>query len=219
MVREPVLPELRAATFAAVCLGLGAGAHTMMSGAAIPTWALAVGGLLAYLPARYAAGRGERGLLGIAGLMGGLQVAFHVLFSIAQHTGGTAGSSGSMPGMAMSAGMKMPAGMPMPAATAAAASTPVGLHMSSGMLLGHALAALVCAWWLRRGEAAVHALFRGAGGWIARHLVVPVLAVLGFVPGESRFAPRLEPVALVLRSQWLLTTRALRGPPASPSFT
>ncbi len=89
--------------------------------------------------------------------------------------------------------------------------------MSAGMLLGHALAALVCAWWLRRGEAAVHSLARGAAHWIVERFAVPVHAVP--VAGRRRVTLRIEPAALALRSQWLLTSRGLRGPPLSLSFS
>lgn len=207
------MPDLRAATFAAVCLGLGAGAHLAMSGDAIPVWALVVGGLAAYLPARYAAGRGERGLFGIAGLMGGLQVAFHLLFSFAQHSAGSTGGSRSMPGAAMPAGMSMPAGMQMPAAapTMAATAGGVTMHMHSGMLIGHALAALACAWCLWRGEAAAHAVIRSVSFrlpdlWVFASLAIPPV---DRTPRVTRVASRPR----AMRSQWLRSALAVRGPP------
>jgi hypothetical protein len=218
MVREPVLPELRAATFAAVCLGLGAAAHLAMSGAAIPTWALVAGGVMAYVPARYVAGRGERGLLGITAVMGSLQVALHLLFSLAQNAAGTTRTSGSIPGTAMPAGMRMPAGMSMPgsAASVPTASAGVNMHMGPGMLVGHAVAALVCAWWLWRGEAAVHALIRSAS-FRLRELWVPVMFA---VPPADRtvFSGWVASRPQTLRSQWLRGALALRGPPSLPAL-
>jgi hypothetical protein len=207
MAREPVLPTLRAAIFAALCLCLGAAAHRAMSGAAIPAWALVLGGIGAYLPARYAAARGEQGLLGIAALMGGLQVAFHLLFSYAQQVG-SASASGTMLGMSMP-GMDMPTGttMPgMPTADAAASE-----HMTTGMLLGHALAALICAWWLRRGEAALHAVLRSAVFRLREFWVVVVFAMPP-VDRISRSA-RVEPRPRDLRSQWSRGVAVQRGPP------
>jgi hypothetical protein len=208
MTREPVLPAVRAAMFTAVCFGLGVAAHRAMSGAAIPPWAIVLGGLGVYAPARLGARR-ERGLLEISLLMGVLQVALHLLLAYSQDIATSAECcakatmSMSMPGMAMS-------DMPMPGATSDA-------RMSTGMLLGHALAALVCAWWLHRGEAAVHSLARGAAHWIVERFAVPVHAVP--VAGRRRVTLRIEPAALALRSQWLLTSRGLRGPPLSPSFS
>jgi len=217
MTREPVLPAARAAMFGAVCLGLGVAAHRVMSDAAIPLWAMVLGGIGVYVPARLGTRR-ERGLLEIALLMGVLQIALHLLFGYAQdHAVSSAQmsmSQMSMPGMAMPAGTSMSA-MPMP--SMAVHGTGGGMRMGAGMLLGHALAALVCAWWLRRGEAAVHSLIRGAAHWIVEHLNAPVHVVPVAVRGHV--VPRVEPVALALRSAWLRTSRALRGPPLSPSST
>jgi hypothetical protein len=220
MTREPVLPALRAAMFTAVCLGLGVAAHRAMSGAAIPPWAVVLGGLGAYAPARLGSRR-ERGLLEIALLMGVLQIGLHLLFAYAQAIATSAecclgmnASAGSMPGMSMAPGTSMSSmpmsGMQMP-------GTDSEMRMTAGMLLGHALAALVCAWWLRRGEAAVHALVRGAAHWIVERFAVPVHVVP--VAARRRVVLRIEPLARALRSQWLLTSRGLRGPPPTPSFT
>jgi hypothetical protein len=246
---EPVLPTLRAAVFAAVCLGLGVTAHRLMSGAAIPAWAMVLGGFGAYVPARLGTRR-ERGLAGIIVLMGVAQVALHLLFAFAQDTavaaatmparmpmsapmsamhGASSGSSASMPGMAMP-GMGMP-GTAVPGMTAHGTGMPgTALHgmsmsgaggamrMSVGMLLGHVLAAAICAWWLRRGEAAVHRLACSAAGWALVRICV-AFHVLPVRPAVTPIASRIEPVALALRSQWLRTVRPLRGPPSqAPSF-
>jgi hypothetical protein len=197
MPREPVLPDARAAMFAAVCLALGAAAHRVMSDTAIPLWAMILGGVGAYVPARVGTRR-ECGLLEITLLMGVLQVALHSLFSYAQHV-----SVESMSPMSMPTGMTMP-GMG------------VDRPMGTGMLIGHALAALACAWWLRRGEAAVHALVRSAARWIVERFATAAYVVPADVRGRVVF--RVEPVALALRSQWLRVCRTLRGPPRSPSY-
>ena len=218
MTREPVLPTLRAAVFTAVCLGLGVAAHRVMSGAAIPVWAVVLGGLGAFVSARFGARR-ERGLAEITLLMGVAQIALHLLFSYAQDV---AASASSMPASVSTSmpGMNMPAGTPMPALGVASAGG--GMRMSAGMLLGHALAALVCAWWLRRGEAALHAVVHSTARWVVDRLVPPSsTAPAAPVAGAATVgigARVIEPVALALRSQWLRTTRALRGPPKTPSF-
>ena len=207
MTREPVLPAVRAAMFTAVCLGLGVASHRAMSGIAIPPWAMVLGGIGVYASARLGTRR-ERGLPEIALLMGVLQIALHLLFVYAQDQAASAAqmsmsrmsmSQTSMPGMSMS-------------------SAGSGMRMSAGMLLGHALAALICAWWLRRGEAAVHAVARSAAHWIIEHVVAPLVPVVP-VSVHGRAVPGVEPIALVLRSQWLRTSHALRGPPISASFT
>lgn len=201
MMREPVLPAVRAAVFAAVCLGLGLAAHLAMSDTPIPPWAIVLGGIGVYVPARLGSRR-ECGLLQIAALMGVLQFALHVLFAYAQATA----ISASMPGMTMPAGTSM--AMP---------DTSVGMRMSPDMVIVHALAALGCAWWLRRGEAAAHALVRSGVHWIVGRIAAPIHTVP--VPVDGHVALQVEPVALALRSQWLRTNRVLRGPPMSPSFT
>lgn len=221
MVRDPVLPTLRAALFAALCLALGAGAHVAMSAASIPAWALLIGGFGAFVPARYAAGRGEHGLLGISALMGVVQVGLHLLFCYAQQAGSAPGSgaTAAMPAMpampaisAMPAMPAMPVGMPMPPMPGMGASAPAAAGCADGgMLLGHALAALVCAWWLRRGEAALHAVIRSAAvrlrvTWVVVVLVVPAA---GRVPRS----PRTRSRARALRSLWQRGIIARRGPP------
>jgi hypothetical protein len=226
MTREPVLPAVRAAMFTAVCLGLSVAAHRAMSQAAIPPWAIVLGGIGVYAPARLGSRR-ERGLLEIALLMGVLQIALHLLFAYAQDQAASAAqmsismspvqSAQSMPGMAMPAGTSMPSMSSVPGMAMSMPGAGGGMRMSSGMLLGHVLAAAVCAWWLRRGEAAVHAVMRGAAHWIVEHLAGPVHVVP--VAARGRVVLRVEPVALALRSQWLRTRRALRGPPSAPSFT
>ena len=216
MSRDPVLPAVRAAVFAAVCLALGAAAHRAMSQAPVPGWALATGGLGAYLPARYAAGRGERGLFGITCLMGGVQVAFHLLFSFAQ-AAPAAGRSAAMPGMAGSGasmpGMSMPAGMSMPGMTGG----PMHVQVSGGMLAAHAVAAVVCSWWLYRGEVAVHAVVRRAAFRLRRFWPAAVAAVVPFASSPPR-APRVAPHSRALRGQWLRGALAQRGPPVSHAF-
>ena len=205
MAREPVMPTLRAVVFAAVCLGLGADAYRATSGAAIPLWALVIGGIGVYVPARYAAGRGEGALPAIAGLMIACQVAYHPFFSYAQRVSEPSCTSDMMPKI-----VRMPTGSPIPGMAGAAASA--SLHLSTGVLLGHALAVLACAWWLRRGEAALYAVVRSAafrlcGVWVVAVLVLPVV---DRIPRRTRLAPRPR----VLRSQqWLRGTLVRRGPP------
>ena len=199
MAAEPVLPTLRAVVFAVVCLGLGAGAHTLMTHAGLPAWAWVLGAIAAYAPARVAAARRERGLAAIAGCMVGLQVALHVLFYYAQ----LLTQSTMPPGMRMSAGMRM-SGMTEVSATG-------WLHLSSGMLLGHVLAALVCSWWLRCGEAAVHTLVRNAAFrlravWVVLAWIIPPA---DRTPGRVRLAP----YSGILGPQWLRGVIARRGPP------
>ena len=221
MSHAPVVPALRAAVFTAVCVGLGAGAHQAMSQAPIPPWALVLGSIGVYASAQFGACRGERNLTGITLLMGVLQVALHLLFDYAQHVRVAHASAvsavstitGSMPGMAMHGGS-----MPMPMPTPSPIQSPDGaMQMSAGMLIAHALAALACAWWLRRGEAAIHAVARMAAKWLVTRLVLRVFRTPA--PVRRAEAPLPESTALPTATRWLRSSRVLRGPPRIPSST
>jgi hypothetical protein len=232
MVRDPVLPALRAATFSAVCLALGVGAHRMMSGAAIPLWAMLFGTACVYALARVGSGR-ERGLLGIAALIGALQIGLHLLFDYAQQVSATeamrALARAMTPGICkppavstpMTDGMSMPMSMSMPGmkpAPAMVTAVMPGSHMPvTGMLLAHVLAAVLSAVLLHRGEAALHALGRSAGAWVLTFIAAPVPVVRMRIRYRRR-RPRIESAARRPRSQFLRSSRWLRGPPRIASF-
>jgi hypothetical protein len=244
MARDPVLPTLRAAVFTAVCLGLGAGAHRMMSESAIPASAMVFAGVGVYALARLGTRR-ERSLVGIAALMGGLQIALHLLFDYAQHpshvsgtraASGTAGvtgatsagspAGGSLSGMVMSGGGGAAAGGGSGGGTLQGLGggcllPPVHTAMigmsGAGMLLAHVLAAVLCACWLYQGEAAVHALARSAGTWVLYFVLAPLAHLVPAGIGD-RHNPRVEADRPTPRSQWLRGSRPLRGPPRVVSF-
>lgn len=247
MVRDPVLPALRAATFSAVCLGLGVGAHRMMSGAALPLWAMLFGGISVYALARIGSGR-ERGLLGIAALIGVLQIGLHLLFDYAQRVSAAAAVSAlakamipgickppavsapmsggmSMHGMTGMTGMSGATTMPgmsgmsgMKAAPATVGAVMPAVHMSeTGMLLAHVLAAVLSALLLHRGEAALHALARSAGAWVLTFIAAPVPVVRICIRYRRR-QRRIESAARRPRSHFLRSSRRLRGPPRIASF-
>lgn len=243
MVRDPVLPALRAATFSTVCLGLGVGAHRMMSGASVPLWAVVFSTVGVYGVARIGSGR-ERGLLGIGALIGALQIGLHLLFDYAQRASATEAMSAlakvmipgicrptgipSATGAAMTGGMTMPPGTSMGAGAAmsmpgmnAVPGTLAGVmpppHMSAtGMILAHALAAVLSAWLLYRSEAAVHAIARSAGAWVLRFVAAPIPVVR--IRIRSRLTPRIESAPQRPRPQFLRSWRLLRGPPRMVSF-
>jgi hypothetical protein len=196
MSQKPVLPTGRAAVFTAVCVLLAVAAHTWMSGAAVPLWAVLAAVPAVFVTARLAAGR-ERSLGTILMLMGLDQTTLHLLFSAAQHHAASMSAvitspaaiivqlpSAPLPGTSAIPAMS-PAVMatmpPMPGMTGmtgmAGMSGMTGaaaqMRMTPGMLAAHALAALVCAWWLRRGESTVHALVGTVAAWIADRLRLP----------------------------------------------
>ncbi|MFF1874048.1 hypothetical protein [Kitasatospora herbaricolor] len=85
--------------------------------------------------------------------------------------------------------------------------------LSAGMLLGHLLAALLCALLLWRGDAAVVGLFELLKA-LAR-VLVPALLLLGAWIGRpvSELRPATGAVVPVLRSAFLAEALGRRGPP------
>ncbi|MFG1948290.1 MFS transporter [Nonomuraea sp. NPDC048826] len=124
---------VRAAVFAAVCLGLGMVAH-VFGGGSVPGPAMVAGFCVAAACAYPVAGR-ERGQGTILALLGGLQLVLHVLFSLSH--GGS------------------------PAEVVAHVVHPgSGLVPGLGMLVAHGWAVGLTALWLARGEAALWGLLR-----------------------------------------------------------
>ncbi|MGT2528086.1 hypothetical protein ACU4GG_13700 [Streptomyces nojiriensis] len=221
----------RAATFAAMCVALGAAGHSYMSGTDIPLagllCAFAVTGGLAWT----AAGR-RRGPVGIGAAVLAVQGVLHLVFS---------GSQAAMPAPApvhhhmpdMGAGMDM-SGMDMGAMGSAAhaaadTSAMTGMadmagHGGVGMIAAHVLAGLLCAAWLARGEAAVFRLARALGA-AALHAARPLARA--FALAAARVAAPPAPPVLRPRSERPRRLRGAlyahavvrRGPPAYRAFS
>ncbi|MFC9246505.1 hypothetical protein ACFT7S_21680 [Streptomyces sp. NPDC057136] len=142
--RSP-MRTLRAALFAAVCVVLAAVGHSYMSGHDIPAGALlaafATTGAIGWL-----GGGRRRGAVAIGGGLIAVQTALHMIFAGTQPQ-----TMPSRPSMPHSGVGGMEAEMSMAGS---------GGHGDGGMLAAHLLAAVVCALWLARGEAAFFALAR-----------------------------------------------------------
>lgn len=193
------LRGVRAAVFAAACVGVSAAGHVWMSGASVAAWALIVA-VLAVGGAAYALGGRQRGFASIAGLMLLGEAGLHLLFSSTQRTAVESASASASSGAAWVPDLsRIKAAHPIPAADwlcghgmAVASMVPMpwtASHGSAGMagMVGvHVAAGLLCAWWLRRGEAAVFQLMRAIAGF-----VMPLLVF--FVPG-ARPVPDLTVV-------------------------
>ncbi|MFC5747306.1 MFS transporter [Actinomadura rugatobispora] len=171
---HPLFRTSRAVAFAAVCVTLATLGHTLTSTAAVPLWAIAAGfgGVLAVTLALAGHERSLATILG--GLLGG-QFALHSLYAAATAP-------------------------PLPADPAAVerhhavASLP-GHESSLAMTLAHVVAAVVSAWWLRRGERAAWTLARRVMVLAGRPLRV-LLALLGAEPAAP--APRTPVVRAVV---------------------
>ncbi len=201
----------RAAIFAAMCVALGSLGHSYMSGTDVPLsgllGAFGVTGGLAWL----AAGR-RRGPVGITAAVLSVQGVLHLVFSgsraaqpvavpaemqghhhmPATDAGATAAEA---PGLTGLTGMPETAGLPdmaaMPGMFGMENVTDVaGMsgHGGAGMIAAHVLAALLCAAWLARGEAAVFRLARAVGA-AALHTARPLSRALALVRARVAAVP------------------------------
>lgn len=231
MRRQPVLPNARAATFTAVCVGLGAAAHLYMSAAPIPPWAVLTATAAVYGAARMAAAGRERSLLYIVALMGTAQVFLHLLFSFAQNLAATDADtivsgnaviqqlpSVALPGTAQAgtavSGPSSMSAMPGMDMSSGTASYVYGaMHMGPGMLMAHAAAALICSWYLRRGETALHHVVRMAARRLRRSVGwhAPVRPRQFVQPRPTSPLPALR--LPDLHSALYVNTLTRRGPP------
>ncbi|MEV7426420.1 hypothetical protein [Streptomyces sp. NPDC091212] len=87
MTAGPVTRMLRAAMFAALCVLLAALGHVVMSGSALPWWAMSAAFMLT-ASAAWAFARGERGPAVVTGAVVAVQAALHTGFSLAQTVSG-----------------------------------------------------------------------------------------------------------------------------------
>ncbi|MER6133908.1 hypothetical protein [Streptomyces sp. NPDC001815] len=231
--------SLRAAVFAALSVLLAALGHVMMSGSAVPWWAIAAAVSVTGGVAWRLAGR-ERGPVGVASVTVVAQAVLHASFSFAQAVahpqpsgdrslvqqwlgyltcGSPTGPGGrhsampaSMDSMDHSTGA-MHAMAPMDhMETVQAMDHGMGGVSSTGMLVAHLLAALLCGLWLARGERAAFRILRAFTGW----LVAPLRLILRLPapPHRPRLRVRRDRSHHALRQ--LLLTHAItsRGPPA-----
>ncbi|MEV0261089.1 hypothetical protein AB0I49_07045 [Streptomyces sp. NPDC050617] len=215
------LRALRAIVFAAVCVLLAALGHAVMSGAAVPWWA--IGGALSGTGglAWFMAGR-ERGPLLVTLATVGAQSGLHSFFALAQNVASTSAAAG-MP-HTMGAGHAMPAAdaamaaMNSPDAPASLSAHATMHHMGHGALgmwSAHVLVALVSAMWLCGGEQAAFRLGRA----LTARLFAPLLVLFDDAP-PTRPAPRIrrsdgERARAAQRLRQLLYAHVLatRGPP------
>jgi len=162
---SPFFRVSRAVVFATVCVSLSALGHAATSQLVIPLWAVLTGfgGVLAVTLALAGHERSLATILG--GLLGG-QFALHCLY-----VGATAPME------------HHPAVMPQDAAHGSGA----------GMTLAHVVAAVVSAWWLRRGERAAWSLARRLRAAADRPVRL-LLALLHVEPAAPPVRTRPAPV-------------------------
>jgi len=189
----------RALVFGAASVLLAVLAHVAAGGSAPSIITL---GLIA-VPVGWTAAvliRRRRGLLWVTGALGSLQLVLHEALMVMTGTGCSAPAAPMDAGM-VGHPMTVACSMPSPATTGSALGA--GRMPDSGgltMLVGHALATIVTAWLLYRGERTAWALID-----LARRLVLPDLG--------TRFA---RP-SLVLH-RWCAAIEVLSGPASGRSI-
>ncbi|HZP54863.1 hypothetical protein [Actinocrinis sp.] len=204
MIEHLLARVIRAAALAAVCVLLAAVGHVLASQKVLPqstvlqAWgaALCIGWCFA---------RRERTLPSIAAFVLGAQAVLYLWFQAAQiHE----------PVVRCAAVTTLPPGLTVPGMCGTAVP---GWAQTALMVGSHVIAALICAWWLRRGEAALFLLGRVVLGF-GRTLLCGLAALLracDFVPFAG---PRRERFARDRRRPRRLPSGALqpvvrRGPP------
>jgi len=223
MTPGPALRTTRAAIFAVVCVVMAALGHAVMSGGAV-SWQMLGAAFLATASAAWWLTGRQRGGAIVTGATVGAQLLLHLLFHFSQsvplpqapmnhgaHGAHGAGGMSGGPGAEGMEGVRSMAGM----ADAHLASAADGI--TPGMVLAHALAALVCGLWLWRGEAAAFRL----GRTLAAAVFVPlrlVLRLLGAdaLPLPARRLPARPGAGRALRAALLHYVVARRGPPVGP---
>nr|WSY54809.1 hypothetical protein OG999_34880 [Streptomyces sp. NBC_00886] len=202
---------IRAAVFAAVCVLLAALGHVMMSGNHVPGWALAAGLVATGATGWCLAGR-ERGLPLIVTVVVAAQTVLHYAFSLARSASGETAATNMTMGSMQTDSMDMGHTSMSPMDSMPMGDPPAGGTSSTGMLVAHLLAALLCGLWLAYGEKAAFRILRAVAGRLAAPLrlllALPAPTDRPRVLGrrlQSDRAPRL-----------LLLVHAItsRGPPA-----
>lgn len=186
-----VVRSVRAAVFALLCVLLATGGHALATGTAPPVWVQVAAVVPVFATGCPLAGR-ERSLAGIGGALLAVQGGLHLVFDTVQ------------PHQAMIMhGRRM---------TQAHALTP---HAT----VAHVGAAVMLAWWLRRGEAAVWSLLRRAVAFM------PGLAAWWLVAAGVRSTPEapgcVRPVSGEpgpLRGARLRYAVQRRGPPTGMTY-
>ncbi|WKX73796.1 hypothetical protein [Streptomyces sp. XD-27] len=213
--RSPVR-LVRAALFAAVCVLLAAVGHAATSGHHIPPSALlaafGVTGATAWL-----AGGRRRGVLAIGGGLLAVQGGVHLIFAGGQGavTQGAHATHGAHARHAAEHAARHATHPPDPAILADRAESAMGAtgYGSTAMLTVHLLAALLCALWLWRGEAAFFQLLRCVRALAFTPLSLAMAAIRPWATAPSVPPPARYTGDGRLRSALLGHALSRRGPP------
>ncbi|MEU8436271.1 hypothetical protein AB0F18_25885 [Streptomyces sp. NPDC029216] len=214
--------------FAAVCVLLAVTGHVLMSGTAVPWWAMLPAFAVTATGAWALADR-ERGLLAVTTATVAVQGLLHAGFSLTQlpmasATAGTPDRHGlpgtgfhTLHGMQDMHGMHEMADMPGMAAMTIGTGLPAAGHdmagmSTTGMTAAHLLAAVLCGLWLAYAEQAAFRLLRSLAGWLWAPLRV-LFGLLAPPPHRPRLHVRRARRGHALRQLLLVHAITSRGPP------
>ncbi|WP_052434165.1 hypothetical protein [Streptacidiphilus melanogenes] len=208
---------VRAAVFAALSVLLSTSARLVVTGQPVPLdiAGLAFGFSLGVALILFAA---ERRYWAIVAVMVPLQVALNALFNVGQNSCPTgSGGAGAVSGwsvLACGGGSIRPGLLGL---TERAPHALVSLTGGAALLLlaVHLALALVAAWWLRRGEAALFAVLRIAAvvSWPGVSVLLVWLMTPVALPVAPSWAPPAAPEPLRGPQDALLDAVSRRGPP------
>jgi hypothetical protein len=207
---------LRAVVFAALSVLLSTGARLVVTGQPVPLdiAGLAFGASLGVALILFA---GERRYWAIVAVMLPLQVSLNALFNAGQQScppvAGASATSSGWNVLACGGGSIRPGLLGLTQAPHALVSVTGGEALL--LLVVHLALALVAAWWLRRGEAALFAVLRTVAviswpgvGVLLAWLVTPVA-----LPEPPSWAPPAAAEGLRGPQEAILSAASRRGPP------
>ncbi|WUH99124.1 hypothetical protein OHR68_37375 [Spirillospora sp. NBC_00431] len=215
---QPGFRTARAVVFATVCVTLATAGHVLASGTVVPIWAV-LAGFCAVLGVTLMLAGHERSLATILGGLLGGQFALHALFTAATRPILEPAATPHEMATAHQTGMHQAQAAAVPDTAMAGSDILMPIAHATGgttMTLAHTVAALIAAWWLRRGERAAWSLARRIAGAADRPIRL-LLALLAVEPAAS--APRTPAVpataAVMAIGRTLRHQVVRRGPPPS----
>jgi hypothetical protein len=207
----------RAVVFAALSVVLSTGARLVVTGQSVP---LDIAGLAFGLSLGVALilFSGERRYWSIVAVLVPLQVGLNALFNVGQQSCPPGpGSTGGMSGWGL---LACGGGSIRPGLLGLARRTPHALVSLTGgeallLLAMHLALALVAAWWLRRGEAALFAVLRTVAviTWPGVSALLAWLTTSVTLPEAPYWAPPSRADGLQGPQEALLSAASRRGPP------
>jgi hypothetical protein len=209
MVDRGRVRALRVSVFSLVCMLLSAAGHAVATGSRPALVGVVAGSGVVVFVGNVLAGR-ERSWAQISGAVLGLQVVLHAVVSSAAGVETPPAAYGPQ-----SAPVEHQLAHVQQAHAGATGLMQHGPGAVAAMVLGHALAALLAAWWLRRGEALAWRLGRRVAEAVVRLRKVRRRLRVSPLPAGPLLLPRIEVRRPLINRLVLLHTVIRRGPPVA----